>query len=42
MMIPQNKYYTSPLMDFIDPQIETRTAEEITEDVIRKTGITLK
>ena len=41
-LIPQNKYYQTTLMDMLEPvPIDYRTAEDITEDVIEKTGIVL-
>lgn len=40
-LIPQQKYMTTTLMDVLHPNIETRTAEEITESVLEKTGIKL-
>ena len=41
-LIPQNKYYQETLMDMLEPvPIDYRTAEDITEDVVKKTGIVL-
>ena len=40
MMIPENKRYTTTLYEILKPdQTENRSAEEITRDVIKKTGI---
>lgn len=40
--IPQNKYYTTTLYEMVEPQeIDGRTVEEITQEVIEKTGIIL-
>ena len=41
-MIPQNKYYKETLSDWLNPKpVDTRTAEDITNEVIKKTGIKL-
>lgn len=41
-LIPQNKYYKETLNDWINPKpADTRTAEDITREVIQKTGIRL-
>lgn len=42
-MIPQNKYFKTTLEEMLEPQVvETRTAEEITNEVMKKTGIRRK
>lgn len=41
-LIPQGKYYQGTLMDMLEPvPIDYRSAEDITEDVVKKTGIVL-
>jgi len=41
-LAPQNKYITTPLKDIIFPRpADNRTCEEITAEVVKKTGITL-
>lgn len=42
-MLPERKYYQTTLKDMLDPPpVDNRTAEEITEEVLKNTGITLK
>lgn len=38
-LAPQNKYMTVSLDDIYNRKIDRRTAEEITEDVIKNAGI---
>lgn len=39
--MPQNKYLTKSLEDVYDGKIDTRTAEEITEDIVKKAGLVI-
>ena len=42
-MIPQNKYFKDTLSDWLEPKkADNRTAEEITIEVMKKTGIRRK